>query len=63
MSNIEYLLISALIGFGVYTTYLINSKQRLENELDLLNEMIIAMARELKALGSPNVVIEECNED
>ena len=49
------LLAYALIGMGVYCHYLLSKISDLKDQQASAGEMISAMARELKELGSPNV--------
>lgn len=53
------LLAYALIGMGAYCHYLLSKLSGLKDQLDSAGEMIGAMARELKELGSPNVFITD----
>ena len=47
----------ALIGFGFYCHYLLITIARLRVNSEGMSDMISAMAKELKELGSPNVFI------
>ena len=47
----------ALIGFGFYCHYLLITIERLKANSEGMSDMISAMAKELKELGSPNVFI------
>lgn len=49
------LLAYALVGIGVYCHYLLSKIGDLKDQLASAGEMISAMAKELKELGSPNV--------
>jgi len=54
-----HILAYALIGFGFYTSYLLNRISDLKDQVDSMGDMIGAMAKELKELGSPNVFFED----
>ena len=57
MSNYAMLTMIGIIGLGVYLTYLLNKISDLEEQLELYNETVLGMAKELQELGSPNVKI------
>jgi len=52
------LLAYALIGMGAYCHYLLSKISELKEQRASASEMISAMAKELKELGSPNVFID-----
>jgi hypothetical protein len=51
------------VSLGVYLTYLINKVKDLEEQVDSYYEVVVAMAKELKSLGSNNVEIREVSDD
>lgn len=53
----------ALIGFGFYCHYLLIVIERLRANSEGMSDMISAMAKELKELGSPNVFIIDKDAD
>lgn len=56
------LLVVTLLGLGGYNWYLHSIIQDLNEQIDNFMEMIMEMAKELQALGSPNVkVLDEEN--
>ena len=62
MTLIDVILILALIGLGVYSHLLLATIEMLRDQVWSMANMIKAMARELKALGSPNVYIQDSSE-
>lgn len=63
MSSIEITLIIALIGFGIYCTYLLNAIKDYEEREEETANVIIGMAHELEDLGSPNVKITRSKDE
>jgi hypothetical protein len=57
------ILVSALIGLGLYCHHLLNRLRDALDQAESMSEMIISMARELRALGSTNVFIQEIPEE
>jgi hypothetical protein len=57
MESIFILIAGFIVGGGVYVTYILSQVGKLQDQLDLAQEMIIAMATELESLGSKNVAI------
>jgi hypothetical protein len=57
MESILILIAGFVVGGGVYVTYILSQISKLQDQLDLAQEMIIAMATELESLGSKNVAI------
>jgi len=53
------LLSISLILMGLFCHYLLNKIQELREQVEDLGSMIVSMALELSALGSPNVFIAE----
>jgi len=56
------LLAYALIGMGVYCHYLLSKISDLKDQQAAAGEMISAMTKELKELGSPNVFFSSNSE-
>lgn len=54
-----HILAYALIGFGVYCHHLLTKIRDLIEQNESMGDMVEAMAKELKELGSPNVFITE----
>jgi hypothetical protein len=57
MEFLFVLIASFVVGGGLYATYLLTVVSRLQDQLELAQDMIIAMATELESLGSKNVAI------
>ena len=57
------ILVSALIGLGFYCHHLLNRIRDLMDQHESMTDMIMAMAKELKELGSTNVFIAEIPEE
>jgi hypothetical protein len=57
MESILILIAGFVVGGGAYITYILSQVGKLQDQLDLAQDMIIAMATELESLGSKNVAI------
>ena len=57
MEQLVFILCLALVGIGVYASYLINALSGLKQQLSTAHEMILQLAQECQDLGSTNVKV------
>ncbi len=53
----------SVFALGAYLTYLLNKVRDLEEQIEMYNDTILTMAKELQSLGSKNVRIVMEEED